>query len=164
MAMVDAGRADSGARDGGGRDAGTLSDAGPPTSCVNLPGPDGGRRCAAQVRLLELRPSSATCFVDVRVALGETGILDWECANSPGRAAITFPRARFTGVVSGDVVDTCLGSEFDYTDGCRWTSAQAIRGARASGRLTLTYGEAPVPGELGCAPACSATGTIEILP
>lgn len=163
--LLDAGLADAGRiQDAGSTDAGTSPDAGPPTSCLNLPGPDGGTRCFARVRLASLVPSSPTCFVDVRVMVEETGVLEWECASSIGAAVVTFGAARFTGQVRGDLVDTCFGSEFDYSDGCRWTSAQAIRGARASGRLTLTYGEAPLPGQQGCLSACSATGTVELVP
>jgi hypothetical protein len=103
-----------------------------------------------------------SCFVDVRIDLAEEGALEWECDQPMGRAEVRFSRARFTGVVNGNEVDVCFGSEFDWSDGCRWTSAQALRGSLTEPSLQLTYGEAPLTGA-GCQPPCSASGVVTIL-
>ncbi len=156
---ADAGRADAGATDAG-RDAG-LVDAGVPTSCANAPGPQTAQRCSQKLRVLSVSRSMPSCFVDVRMNVGDEGVLEWDCGTAMGRAEVRFPRARFTGVVTGDLLEVCFGSEFDWTDGCRWTSAQALRGTLTAGAtLRLTYSEAPRPGQLGCVVPCSASGEV----
>lgn len=148
---------------GGVRDAGVVSrDAGAPTSCTNAPGPQRGRRCRRTLRLESLTRSSASCFVDVRIDLAEEGVLEWECDQPVAPAEVRFSRARFTGVVSGNDVDVCFGSEFDWSDGCRWTSAQALRGSLTEPTLQLTYAEAPVM-NLGCQTPCAAAGVVTVL-
>jgi len=147
--VPDAGRPlDAGASDAG-RDAG-LFDAGVLTSCTNSPGPQTAQRCAQRLRFTSLSRSMPSCFIDVRMNVGEEGVLEWDCGTPMGRAEVRFPRARFTGVVNGDLLEVCFGSEFDWTDGCNWTSAQALRGALGAGvTLRLTYSAAPLPGQLG---------------
>lgn len=163
--VFDAGRADAGRTDAGVADAGSLdagrADAGVPTSCANAPGPQTAQRCSQQLRVLSLSRSMASCFVDVRMNVGDEGVLEWDCGTTMGRAEVRFPRARFTGVVRGDLLEVCFGSEFDWTDGCRWTSAQALRGTLTAGAtLRLTYSEASQPGQLGCVVPCSASGEV----
>lgn len=159
----DAGTRDAGApRDAGTLDAGMTRDAGAATSCTNAPGPQGGQRCQRRLRLDSLSRSGATCFVDVRIDLAEEGELEWECDRPLGRAEVRFARARFTGVVSANELDVCFGSEFDWADGCRWTSAQALRGSLSEPTLQLTYAEAPLSG-LGCQPPCAASGVVTVL-
>lgn len=155
---VDAGRADTGVRDAGM----TSRDAGAPTSCTNAPGPQLGRRCQRTLRLDSLSRSSALCFVDVRIDLAEEGTLEWECEQATGRAEVRFSRARFTGVVSGNQLDVCFGSEFDWSDRCRWSSAQALRGSLSEPTLQLTYAEAPLTGS-GCQTPCGASGVVTLL-
>lgn len=164
----DAGLVDAGVRDGGSPrdaglvDAGLTRDAGAPTSCRNAPGPQSGRRCSRKLRLDSLSRSTFSCFVDVRIDVAEEGTLEWECDQPMGRAEVRFARAGFTGVVNGNELDVCFGSEFDWSDGCRWTSAQALRGSLASSSLQLTYAEAPLTGA-GCQTPCSASGVVTIL-
>lgn len=157
-AGVDAGTS----RDAGSLDAGMNRDAGAPTSCTNAPGPGAGRRCQRRLRLDSLSRSSASCFVDVRIDLGEEGVLDWECDRPTGPAEVRFARARFTGLVNADQVDVCFGSEFDWSDGCRWTSAQALRGSLTDLTLQLTYAEAPLS-RVGCQTPCAASGVVTVL-
>ncbi len=154
---------DAGRIDAGVRDAGVMRrDAGVPTSCTNVPGPQSGRRCQRKLRLDSLSRSMFSCFVDVRIEFAEEGVLEWECDQPVGRAEVRFARARFTGVVNGNEVDVCFGSEFDWSDGCRWTSAQALRGSLADPTLQLTYGEAPLT-RTGCQTPCSASGVVTVL-
>lgn len=98
----------------------------------------------------------------MRIDLGEEGVLEWECEQPTGRAEVRFARARFTGVVSANQVDVCFGSEFDWSDGCRWTSAQALRGSLTDPTLQLTYGEAPLS-RVGCQTPCAASGVVTVL-
>lgn len=156
----DAERADAGRADAGATDAGSV-DAGVPTSCANAPGPQTAQRCSQKLRFMSVSRSMPSCFVDVRMDVGDEGVVEWDCGTTMGRAEVRFPRARFTGVVNGDLLEVCFGSEFDWTDGCRWTSAQALRGSLTTGAtLRLTYSEAPRPGQLGCVVPCSASGEV----
>ena len=159
--VLDAGRTDAGQPDAGrALDAG-VADAGVPTSCANAPGPQTAQRCSQRLRLLSVSRSMPSCFVDVRMNVGDEGLLEWDCGATMGRAEVRFPRARFTGVVTGELLEVCFGSEFDWSDGCSWTSAQALRGPLTSGAtLRLTYSEAPLPGQLGCVVPCSASGEV----
>ena len=101
------------------------------------------------------------CFIDVRMNIGDEGVLEWDCGAPTGGAEVRFPRARFTGVVTGDRLHVCFGSEFDWSDGCKWTSAQALRGTLGAGvTLQLTYSEAPLTGQPGCEVPCSASGEV----
>lgn len=159
--VLDAGRTDAGQPDAGrALDAG-VADAGVPTSCANAPGPQTAQRCSQKLRFVSVSRSMPSCFVDVRMNVGDEGLLEWDCGATMGRAEVRFPRARFTGVVTGDLLEVCFGSEFDWSDGCSWTSAQALRGPLTSGAtLRLTYSEAPLPGQLGCVVPCSASGEV----
>jgi hypothetical protein len=152
-APPDAGRSDAGTRD-----------AGVPTSCTNPPGPETGQRCRRTVRFDVVRPSRASCFIDVRLDAGELGTLEWDCGQTQGLAELRFARARFTGVVAADTASLCFGSAFDWTDGCRWTSAQTISGALDAGRLGFTYGEAPLAGQSGCETPCTGAGSLTVVP
>ena len=159
--VFDAGSADAGRPDAGRSFDAGVADAGVPTSCANAPGPQTTQRCSQKLRFLSVTRSMPSCFVDVRMDLGDEGVLEWDCGTTMGRAEVRFPRARFTGVVSGDLLEVCFGSEFDWTDGCRWTSAQALRGRLTAGAtIRLTYSEAPLPGQLGCVVPCSASGEV----
>ncbi len=158
--VLDGGAADAG-RDAGLIDAGGLFDAGVPAQCTNAPGPSTAQRCSQKLRFTSLSRSMTSCFVDVRMSPGEEGTLEWDCGTPTGRAEVRFPRARFTGVVTGDRLDVCFGSEFDWSDGCKWTSAQALRGALGAGvTLQLTYSEAPLAGQRGCVVPCAASGEV----
>lgn len=158
--VFDAGRADGGRADAGVTDAGVL-DAGVPTSCANAPGPQTAQLCSQKLRFVSVERSMPSCFVDVRMNVGDEGVLEWDCGTTMGRAEVRFPRARFTGGVTGDLLEVCFGSEFDWSDGCRWTSAQALRGPLTAGAtLRLTYSEAPLRGQLGCVVPCSASGEV----
>jgi hypothetical protein len=57
----------------------------------------------------------------------------------------------------------CAGTEYPFSDGCRWTSAQRVRGRLGMGDLAFEYGEAPKAGtHKSCARACSASGRVHV--
>ena len=162
--VVDVRADDAGSRDAGAVDAGTV-DAGIPTSCRSATGPTMNMPCSARVRVLSLVPTMPTCFVDTPFQVGSVGELRWDCGGPTGGADLAFDAGRFVGSFSQGLVDVCFGSTFDWSDGCTWTSAQTIRGAPVAGtRLSMTYGEAPLPGQQGCVVPCAARGELEVLP
>lgn len=103
------------------------------------------------------------CFTDTLVKPGQTGTLSFPC-DGDGEAHITFGKKSFAGASRGGQVEMCAGTEYPFSDGCRWTSAQRVRGSVASGSLAFDYGEAPKVGQEKkfCARACSAHGTVSV--
>lgn len=98
-----------------------------------------------------------SCFIDTPVVGGAIGI--GSCTG--GGARIEFGDVVFVGGFDGDRIDVCSATTFDWSDGCRWGSAQRIVGSVKSGTLSFTYNEAPLPGETGCVVPCSANAVIE---
>jgi len=75
-----------------------------------------------------------------------------------GPAKVTFGAASFDGADEGGKVTACTGTQFDWADGCTWTSAQTVTGSVASGTLRFTYGEAPK----SRASTCASTGSLRV--
>lgn len=115
--------------------------------------------CGHSLRVVRLTPSRATCFLDLAITQGSVGAMTVLC--NGGYASADFGKGIFEGSFARGDVSMCIGTTFTYSDGCTWQSAQRISGTLASGTLAFEYAEAPIKGT-GCAPACSATGTIEV--
>jgi hypothetical protein len=167
--ILDSGREiDAGVIDAGTQiDAGTPNDAGIPISCAQSSGPTMLMPCSVVVRVLSLVPSMPSCFIDTPFAIGSVGTLRWDCGSDFGGAEVVFAgRGKFVGVFSkAQGVNVCFGTTFPWSDGCQWTSSQNIVGnPQGGGRLQMTYGEGPIPGQSGCVVPCSASGELEVLP
>jgi hypothetical protein len=127
-------------------------------------GSDGGA-CTRTLLVGPLALSSPSCWTDSAVSEGEVGTLVYDCGG--GAASATFGSRTFVGAVaavdgSGDFLDLCIGTEFDWSDGCHWHSAQHLVGSIASGALSFGYAESPDPGEVGCASSCKASATVTV--
>ncbi len=126
--------------------------------------PDGvvgrGPKCQRSV-VISAISKRASCFVDTVAQAGENGTLTYPC-NGDGEATLTFAKRSFAGSTIGGRLNVCTGTEYPWSDGCTWTSAQKVTGSIASGTLNFTYGEAPRPGQESCATACDATATVRI--
>jgi hypothetical protein len=122
--------------------------------------PNTGPRCQRTVRLsaVSTRP---TCYVDTVAHAGDTGTLTFPCEGD-GEATLTFGNRAFAGASVGGTINVCTGTEYPWSDGCKWTSAQRVTGTIASGTLRFTYGEAPKAGEHDCWSACDATATVRV--
>jgi hypothetical protein len=132
-----------------------------PSICAPPKGGKGhGPKCQRAVVItgISTRPS---CFVDTVAKSGDTGILTFPC-DGDGEATLTFGTRSFAGADVGGKVNVCTGTEYPWSDGCTWTSAQRVTGSIASGTLSFTYGEAPRPGQNNCARACEAHGTVRV--
>lgn len=101
----------------------------------------------------------SSCTIDERVTRAP-GILTYAC--SGGGAIADFGASRFQGTVQGGVVELTLITQFEFTDHCHWQSLQRIRGTLATGLLVYTYEEAPVPGQRGCAQACTTSTPVQV--
>lgn len=132
----------------------------PPTEYAPPPpvSPAPAETCAATLIVRQTR-AAAGCAIDERVTRAP-GVLQFPCAG--GAAAVTFGDSQFTGTVQGGMVDLSLRTRFHFSDGCDWESAQRIAGELASGQLTFTYIEAPLPGQSRCANACQAYGAVQV--
>ncbi|HSO31453.1 MAG TPA: hypothetical protein VLT33_03025 [Labilithrix sp.] len=122
--------------------------------------PNDGPRCQRTVTLsaVSTRPS---CYVDTVAHAGDTGTLTYPCEGD-GEATLTFGNRAFAGASVGGKINVCTGTEYPWSDGCKWTSAQRVTGTVASGSLRFTYGEAPKVGEHDCWSACDATATVRV--
>jgi hypothetical protein len=132
-----------------------------PSICAPPKGGAGrGPKCQRKVVITSIstRPS---CFVDTVAKSGDTGTLTFPC-DGDGEATLTFGTRSFAGADVGGKVNVCTGTEYPWSDGCTWTSAQRVTGSITSGTLDFTYGEAPRPGQNNCARACDAHGTVRI--
>lgn len=127
-----------------------IADAGSP------PFPDA---CGHSLRVVSLKPSSPSCFLDLAIKQGSVGAMTVFCKG--GYASADFGKGMFQGTFDQGIVSMCIGTTFPYTDGCTWSTAQRISGSVASGTLTFEYAEAPTSGT-NCASPCSATGIIEV--
>lgn len=121
-------------------------------------GAGGGPTCERRLRVLSLTVQPG-CWVDVSISVGQVGTLSWPCEGGVG--SVAFGAMAFRGVVlPGGGIELCAGTQFDWSDGCHWTSAQYVTGRLADPRVTFTYAEAPAPGQAGCAPSCSASAEL----
>ena len=119
-----------------------------------------GPKCRRTVTITSLstRPG---CFVDTVGKEGQKGTITYPC-DGDGPATLTFGKHSFSGAAAAGKIDVCTGTEYPFSDGCKWTSAQRVSGSIAQGTLSFTYGEAPKPGQGSCATACEAQGTVQI--
>ncbi|MDB4994177.1 MAG: hypothetical protein JWM74_1609 [Myxococcaceae bacterium] len=142
------------------RDAG-LDVAKPSSRCdiADAGSPPFPTACGHSLRVLSLKPSSATCFLDLAISQGSVGAMTVFC--NGGYASADFGKGTFQGTFDQGAVSMCIGTTFTYSDGCTWQTAQRISGTLASGTLAFEYAEAPIKGT-NCASPCSATGTIEV--
>ena len=141
----------------GGTDSLTAS----PATCVKVHVPKAqGKMCTRTVAVSRIEVS-AGCFVDTIMHSGQTGTLTFPCEGD-GEARLTFGKKSFAGASLGGKLDMCAGTEYPFSDGCRWTSAQRVTGRLATRSLSFNYGEAPKIGQnvRSCASACSATATV----
>ena len=118
-----------------------------------------GPMCTREVTVTSLARSSPSCFTDTVIRDGQRGMLTFPCQGD-GPVTLRFGSASFSGAAIGGTLEACEGTQFQWSDGCTWTSAQRVRGSVRSAELTFTYGEAPKAGQHDCAWACSATGTV----
>ena len=141
----------------GGADAITASNAVCAPTHVSSSGPT----CTRTVTVTSLSVPPG-CWTDTVIKVGQTGTLSFPCAGD-GDATLSFGSKAFAGADVGGKVDVCTGTEFPWSDGCAWTSAQHVSGSIASGTLSFGYGEAPKPGQnRQCAPSCSASGAVRV--
>ena len=104
--------------------------------------------------------SSVTCWVDTAVMPGAKGTLRTPCSGD-GQAILMLGGMKFTGVITGGNIAVCAGTEFEWDDGCAWSSAQRIEGDPSRG-LVFRYSEAPKPNQTSCASACTATANLDV--
>ena len=120
-----------------------------------------GPMCSRTVVVESITRSSPSCFTDDAITVGERGTLTYPCS-SDGPATLTFDSASFAGAESDGKLSVCTGTQFPWSDGCTWTSAQTVTGSIARGTLRFTYGEAPKAPASTCASACTATGSLRV--
>jgi hypothetical protein len=113
-------------------------------------------RCGAKLVVRETNKPGA-CWLDERVTK-HVGTLQHSCGDGP--ASATFGTDRFEGAVKAGHLSVGLETEFVFGDHCKWKSTQRIEGTLESTELVYTYSEAPLPGQKGCASACTATGSV----
>ena len=133
-----------------------------PATCAHLTVPKTkGKLCKRTVTVTSM-DAPASCFVDTVMKMGQTGTLSFPCEGD-GEARLTFGKKSFAGASIGGRLEMCAGTEYPFSDGCRWTSAQRVTGRVAMQSLSFSYGEAPKAGQhKSCASACSATGTVRV--
>ena len=125
-------------------------------------GPSSGPMCTRSVTLGAISKRES-CYVDTVAQPGDTGTLTYPCEGD-GEATLSFGNRTFSGAVVSGKVDVCTGTEYPFSDGCTWSSAQRISGNVDGSSLRFTYGEAPKPkaGQQSCAEACGATATLRM--
>lgn len=123
-------------------------------------GPSSGPMCTRSVTLGAISKRES-CYVDTVAQPGDVGTLTYPC-DGDGEATLTFGNKTFSGAVESGKVDVCTGTEYPFSDGCTWSSAQRISGNVAGGSLRFTYGEAPKPNQHECAQACGASATLSM--
>ena len=122
-------------------------------------GPTSGPMCTRSVTLGAIAKRES-CYVDTVAQPGDTGTLSYPCEGD-GEATLTFGTKTFSGAVVGGKVDVCTGTEYPFSDGCTWSSAQRVSGRVDGGSLRFTYGEAPKSGQ-SCAQACGASASLSM--
>ena len=97
---------------------------------------------------------------DTKIRNGEIGRL-MQC---PGGHLVVFDRGMFVGLSSGEYVNACASSTYDFPQGddCTWRTEQRIAGS-TSGPLAYSYSESPVAGR-DCTLSCRAHATLDVLP
>ncbi len=120
-----------------------------------------GPMCTREVVVRSLTRSSPVCFTDDAVSVGEHGTVTFPC-DGDGPAKLTFDHATFEGAEASGTLHVCTGTQFPWSDGCTWTSAQKVTGSIASGALHFSYAEAPKRGQGSCASSCSAMGDVDV--
>ena len=100
---------------------------------------------------------SSSCFVDDAIK-SNVGTLLFPCGG--GGATATFGNKQFWGRVEDGEVHLCTRTAFTFSDGCRWQSAQEMRGPLSGEALNFSYVERPKEGESGCASACTASAKV----
>ena len=123
-----------------------------------MPGPTGAERICEKRMIAPRTEGAAGCFIDERVTQSP-GVLRYPCEGS-GWVKAVFGAAVFLGRLDAGNVDLVLGTEFDFSDGCVWSTEQHLRGALSSPALNYTYSEAPKPGQRGCSTPCSARARV----
>jgi len=127
-----------------------------PLAACEAPRDLAGCKEEARLRVGRVELSSPTCFVDAKVRQGDEGRL----LRCPSGAVAVFPRASFAGAWGEAGVDTCVRTEFPFSDGCTWETMQRMRGGPSA--IEYTYGERPVSGGR-CAPSsCKARADVEV--
>jgi hypothetical protein len=131
-----------------------------PALCTRAEVPQAsGPMCTERVTVTSISRSSPSCFTDTVVQGGEAGLLTFPCSGD-GPVSLHIGSAQFVGAQIDGKLEACTGTEFAWSDGCTWTSAQRVSGKAGSGHLVFTYGEAPKPGQRQCASACTAKAAI----
>lgn len=117
--------------------------------------PPTGAEAICTKRIVVARTEGAEgCFIDERVTQ-TPGVVRYPCGGT-GWAKATFGHALFLGHVESGQVDLVLNTEFDFSDGCVWTTEQHLRGAIDGDALEYSYAERPRPNQRGCSTSCSA--------
>jgi hypothetical protein len=123
--------------------------------------PPTGTEAICTKRLVVARTEGAEgCFVDERVTQ-TPGVVRYPCAGT-GWAKAVFGHALFLGRIENGRVDLVLNTEFDFSDGCVWTTDQRLRGAISGEALDYSYAEGPRPNQRGCSTSCSARARARI--
>jgi hypothetical protein len=78
----------------------------------------------------------------------------------PSGAVAVFPRGSFAGAWGDRGVDTCLRTQFVFTDGCTWQTMQHLRGGPSV--ITYTYSEGAISGDQCAASTCTARADVEV--
>jgi hypothetical protein len=111
------------------------------------------------VKVANYTLSSRTCAVDTQIKDGDVGHV-MRCKDG---VYIQFPDAIFGGTSDGVEVNTCMRTEFPFSDGCTWETTQRISG-RVDTVMRFSYGEHPISGR-GCSPSpCSASADLYAMP
>jgi len=117
--------------------------------------PPSGVEAICTKRLVVARTEGAEgCFIDERVTQ-TPGVVRYPCTGT-GWAKATFGHALFLGRIEQGQVDLTLNTEFDFSDGCVWTTDQRLRGAITGDALDYTYAERPRSNQRGCSTSCRA--------
>ncbi len=112
--------------------------------------------CTARLIVAQLRVQSG-CTIDQRITQAP-GVLEYACGGGWARAS--FGASAFAGTFRGGVINLQIRTAFPFTDGCNWQTQQRIFGVLASGNLSYSYLESPMPGQTNCARPCGATGAV----
>jgi len=110
----------------------------------------------AKLRVGRVQLSSRTCFVDSKVHEGDQGRL----LRCPSGAVAVFSRYSFAGRWGEEGVDTCLRTQFPFSDGCTWETMQRVRGGPSV--LEFTYIEHPLSGNSCASSSCTARADVEV--
>lgn len=112
----------------------------------------------ASVRVRDVS-AEPNCYYDTKIKNGEVGRL-MQC---PAGQLVVFDRGMFVGLSSGEYVNACASSTYDFPQGddCTWRTEQRIAGS-TNGPLAYSYSESPVAGR-DCTLACRAHATLDVL-